>query len=424
METSEEISHPSFRRTFRFQETLAVEKPQLSEVVRPRLARAIARVFALFSSVAWRATSDLSRTGFARVVSHVTILVMVLGVLWITSYADNATTAAAGYSQGSALDRNVLLTQATAQAIRPFDNLNLYAYAGGPLIVPQSSIVRQADPFTFIPDRPRRGIEEYQVQTGDVLFGIANRFGVTPESILWNNEEVLNNDPHQILPGAILRIPPVSGVIHSVVEGDTLESIAEKYKVSVSAITVDGAQWNSGALLAGKFPQVGSTLIVPGGRREFKGWGLPTVNTTSVGGARPALGTCGNVSGGLAGSGSFIWPSNNHWISGYNFSAWHPGLDIAGRSGDPVYAADSGFVIYAGWSNVGYGNLVVIDHGNGWQTWYAHLSLILVSCGQDVFQGGTIGSIGSTGHSSGPHLHFEMRNQGAFSNPWNILPPS
>lgn len=424
METSEEISHPSFRRALRYQERLSVEKPELSEPVRPRLARSIARIFAVFSSLAWRATSDLSRTGFARMVSHATILALVLGVLWISSQTNHSLGTSTSFTQNSGLDRNILLTQSTAQS---FDSFNLYAYAGGPLLIPQSSIVRQADPFTFIPDRPRRGIVDYAVQPGDVLFAIANRFGVTPESVLWNNEDVLDNDPHQILPGTVLRIPPVSGVIHTIVEGDTLESIAEQYKVSVDAILVDGAQWNETALLAGKFPQIGSTLIVPGGQREFEGWALPEVNTPSntVAGARPVLGSCGSsITGSLRGSSSFIWPSNNHWISGYNFSAWHPGLDVAGRSGDPVYAADNGFVVYAGWSNVGYGNLVVIDHGNGWQTWYAHLSLILVTCGQDVWQGSTIGGIGSTGHSSGPHLHFEMRNQGTYANPWNILPPS
>jgi len=109
-------------------------------------------------------------------------------------------------------------------------------------------------------------------------------------------------------------------------------------------------------------------------------------------------------------------------VSGYNYSAWHPGLDLVGRAGDPVYAADNGFVVYAGWSNVGYGNLIVIDHGNGWQTWYAHLSLAYVACGQNVWQGSTIGGIGSTGNSSGPHLHFETRYQGGLPNPFNVLP--
>ena len=110
-------------------------------------------------------------------------------------------------------------------------------------------------------------------------------------------------------------------------------------------------------------------------------------------------------------------------MSGYNYSVWHRGLDLAGHQGDPVYASDSGFIVYAGWSPVGYGNLVVIDHGNGWQTWYGHLSLIYVTCGQNVWQGSTIGAVGSSGNSSGPHLHFEARYQGDLPNPFSVLPP-
>lgn len=294
-------------------------------------------------------------------------------------------------------------------------------YAGGALIYAQSDIVRQADPFTVIPDRPRRGVIEYTVQPGDALFTIASRFGVSPETILWNNQDTLNNDPHRILPNTLLVIPPVSGIIHTIQEGDTLESIADKYKVTVDSIVVDGAPWNN--LLEGRLPAPGNTIIVPGGQLEFKGWEPPRANRVASGGNSPALGACAEVSGGLQGGGTFIWPVNSHWVSGYNYSPWHRGLDLAGRLGDPVYASDSGFIVYAGWSNVGYGNLVVVDHGNGWQTWYAHLSLIYVTCGQNVFQGATIGAVGATGNASGPHLHFETRYQGDLPNPFNVLPP-
>ena len=314
---------------------------------------------------------------------------------------------------------NVPLRASSAAELASVD-YTLYA-AGGALLYQQADVVRQADPYTIIPDRPRRGVIEYTVQPGDVLFTIASRFGVSPESILWNNQDTLNNDPHRILPGTVLLIPPVTGVIHTVQEGDTLESIAAAYKVTVDAIVVEGAQWNN--LLEGRLPPAGSALIVPGGQKEFKGWELPkAARRTATGAAAPALGLCASVSGGMVGSGSFIWPANSHWVSGYNYSAWHPGVDVAGRLGDAAFAADSGFVVYAGWSNVGYGNLIVIDHANGWQTWYAHLSQIYVTCGQTVWQGSTIGAVGSTGNSSGPHLHFETRFQGSLPNPWNVLP--
>lgn len=123
------------------------------------------------------------------------------------------------------------------------------------------------------------------------------------------------------------------------------------------------------------------------------------------------------------GTGYFIWPINQHYLSGYDYSWWHAGVDIAAQLGDPIYAADSGLIVYAGWNTWGYGNLIVIDHGNGWHTLYAHLSQLDVTCGQAVEQGAVIGWAGSTGHSTGPHLHFEMRfeNEGRV-NPWLYLP--
>ncbi len=416
MDTPDLMSHPALRRHSRSQEVAAADGPASSIFPSP-VVRGVTALATFFSRVALYITTDLTRTGFARVVSHATILGVTAGALALSAHASEGVPSEIG--QNSTL-------RAAPTADLQVSDYTLYA-AGGSLLFQQSDIVRQADPYTVIPDRPRRGVLEYTVQTGDALFTIAARFNVSPESILWSNQETLSNDagnidPHKILPGTVLLIPPVSGVLHTVKEGDTLESIASQYKVTVDAIVVDGAQWNN--LLEGRLPPAGGTLIVPGGQREFKGWELPrAARVNASGGAAPALGLCASVSGGLQGSGTFMWPANNHWVSGYNYSAWHSGLDLAGRLGDPVLAADSGFVVYAGWSNVGYGNLIVIDHANGWQTWYGHLSFISVTCGQDVWKGSTIGAVGSTGNSSGPHLHFETRDQGDLPNPFNVLPP-
>jgi murein DD-endopeptidase MepM/ murein hydrolase activator NlpD len=127
---------------------------------------------------------------------------------------------------------------------------------------------------------------------------------------------------------------------------------------------------------------------------------------------------------GPVGTGTFIWPTTEKYLSGYDYSPEtnHWGIDVAGRLGNSIFATDNGVVVYAGWNDWGYGNVVVIDHGNGWQTLYAHLSAFNVDCGSYVYQGDTIGAMGSTGNSSGPHLHFEMRSDKyGRANPWNFL---
>lgn len=118
---------------------------------------------------------------------------------------------------------------------------------------------------------------------------------------------------------------------------------------------------------------------------------------------------------------TFIWPAEEKWLSGYNFSYAHPGIDIAAKSDDLIFAAASGKVSEVQHSYYGYGNMVIIDHLNGYQTLYAHLNTILVNMGDFVIQGQPIGLAGSTGYSTGTHLHFEIHDQGRFVNPWLFL---
>ena len=134
-----------------------------------------------------------------------------------------------------------------------------------------------------------------------------------------------------------------------------------------------------------------------------------------------AAGCPGNQKGPV-GSGHFIWPSVFQALSGENFKEGHPGIDLAAPTGSAVYAADAGLVIFAGWSSLGYGNTVVIDHGNGFKTLYAHLSQVSQYCGAIVKAGQVIGLSGSTGNSSGPHLHFEVRVPGGYLDPLKVLP--
>jgi len=124
--------------------------------------------------------------------------------------------------------------------------------------------------------------------------------------------------------------------------------------------------------------------------------------------------------GAKRGSGRFVWPTAGYVTQGYK--RYHLALDIARAIGTPVKAADNGFVVAAGWGNDGYGNNIVIDHGNGYQTQYAHLNRIYVKVGQAVGKGTEIGQMGSTGRSTGPHLHFEVRKNGVRVNPLSFLP--
>ncbi|HEX7973828.1 MAG TPA: penicillin-binding transpeptidase domain-containing protein [Anaerolineales bacterium] len=126
---------------------------------------------------------------------------------------------------------------------------------------------------------------------------------------------------------------------------------------------------------------------------------------------------------GIQATGAFNWPAEIHTLASTGFKAGHPGIDLETPEGTPVYAADTGVVIFAGWTDSGYGNTVIIDHGNGYQTLYGQLSQVVTSCGAAVQQGAVIGLSGSSGDSGGPRLHFEVRVPNGFVNPGSLLPP-
>ena len=289
----------------------------------------------------------------------------------------------------------------------------------------QEGILRQISLRTIIPTRPRVDVITYTVKSGDTLFDIADKYGLKPESILWSNYEVLKDDPHMLKPGQNLFIPPENGAYYQWQAGDTLDGVASFYKVDKSAIlNFIGNHFDLTQSITNNMGlKAGDWIMIPGGSRPIKDWGPPAISRSNPAVARYyGPGACGAISSGAVGSGTFVWPTVEHWISGYNYSSIHPAIDIAGQLNNPVVAADSGVVVYAGWSNFGYGNLIVIDHGNGWQTAYAHLNSIAVTCGQSVYQGGYIGALGTTGNSTGPHLHFEMSYNGAKPNPLDYLP--
>lgn len=290
-----------------------------------------------------------------------------------------------------------------------------------------SGLFRKASLFTSIPTRPRVDVITYTVVAGDTVFGIAEAFSIKPETIMWANTSILRDNPHRLQLGQIINILPVNGTYHKWSSGEDLQKVAEFYGVDV----LDILEWpgNPFDILTTNIqnPELspGTMLIVPGGSREMIDYGPPRIPRDNPAIARTyGPGHCGVLMDGIVGDGIFIWPTANHWLSGYDYSPEtnHSGIDIGGQRGDPIWVVDDGVVVYSGWSNMGYGNLVVIDHGNDWQSLYGHLDSIFVSCGESVYQGATIATMGTTGNSSGPHLHFELLFGSVKVNPWNFLP--
>jgi len=284
-----------------------------------------------------------------------------------------------------------------------------------------SAIQRRPTLHTNIPNRPSLQVKTYTIDRGDSIFELANRFNVKPETILWANYDQLNDNPDLIAVGMQLAIPPVDGVLHRWQPGDTLENFAAQDEALLDDIlSFSGNQID----LVERQVSPDALIMVPGGHREFRQWLIPTIPRGQAGVSRSVYGegACEGGYDGAYGTGGFIWPAGNHSLSGNDYWSGHLGIDIAAGEGATIYAADSGVVVFSGWSTGGYGNTVIIDHGNGYQTLYGHLSSTAARCGQSVSQGGTIGYSGSTGNSTGAHLHFEVRYQGGFVSPWYVLP--
>lgn len=317
--------------------------------------------------------------------------------------------------------------EGTASALEnsPGDTLDLPAFP-----TPESGFVKGIPRLisldTKIPKRPTVDVTTYEVQAGDNLFLIADKYGLKPETILWGNYDVLHDNPQFLSIGQVLNILPTNGVYYQWVEGDSIESVASKFKVDPEAILDYPGNRLLPDLTNPTSPQIeaGTWIIIEGGKRVLKDWGPPPITRANpAAAAYYGEGYCGEIYEGAIGIGSFIWPTVATYLSGYDYNPpIHNGIDIAGAEGNAIFAADSGVVVFAGWSQYGFGYLIVLDHGNGWQSAYAHLSAINVICGQSVAQGTVIGALGTTGNSTGPHLHFELRNDVYGKvNPWDFL---
>ena len=356
-------------------------------------------------------------TGIA---SHVLSIGLILGVVWgvdhfylqfLRSTQDNDVGAASARQNQTSLDE-----------IHPAPEMPVIQV----LSDGDSSIRRASLPHTSFPTRARRTITSYTVEEGDHLFSIADKFSLNASSILWANNTTLRDDPHNLRVGQKLIILPGDGAYYEWHAGDSLASVAEFYGVLPADIINSPANRLHNAPLTENELESGMGLFIPAGKRDFVTWQIPRITREDPDAAQVlGRGTCAALDGGPIGEGSFIWPTLDHQISGYPYApqANHYGIDLYGNQGDPVYAADAGVSVYSGWNDWGLGNIIVLDHGNGWQSLYAQLGTLNMGCGQMVNQGDIIAEMGISGNSENVQMHFELMNdEFGRVNPVNLLP--
>ena len=261
------------------------------------------------------------------------------------------------------------------------------------------------------PNEVRAAVEEYMVQGGDTISSIAEKFGISVNTILWANDL---NERSLIRPDDKLSIPPVSGVLHKVKSGDTLDKIASRYSVSADQVIEFNRLADANDL------NIDELLIIPGGVMPEAPRTVPQVQPQSSFAIRlpslfmpppPVKVSPGN---------RLLWPAATRKINQY-YRGWiHTGVDLECSYGQANYAANDGVVTRSGWAR-GYGYSVEIDHGGGMRTLYGHNQKNLVRAGQRVNRGQAIGMCGSTGRSTGTHLHFEVISGGRKLNPLTYL---
>lgn len=296
----------------------------------------------------------------------------------------------ADYVEG-AVEDEIMPTGASMRAIAAEDDAP--ATVNGPFLA-DATLLKPVAVDTSVADG-RNLVTTYKVKAGDTLVGIARAHGVSMMTLWWANKLKSKDDLHI---GQVLKIPPVTGLVVKVKSGDTLASLATAYKVTEEKILAANEISDPNLV-------VGQVLVMPGA----KGKPIPTPKPATT---KPKPRT----NGGSGGSsrppttyrgGNFRWPTSSHHISQY-YHYGHYGIDIDGSTGDPVWAAASGTVIFAGWKSNGGGYQVWIAHGSGLYTTYNHMSSVAVGRGQHVGKGQRVGRVGATGNATGSHLHFEV----------------
>lgn len=274
-----------------------------------------------------------------------------------------------------------------------------------------------ASPDTHAPDEPggpadvRTKTETYVVQTGDTLSTIAQRFGVNVGTLLWANART---ELQYLRPGDTLKIPPVSGVLVTIKKGDTLLSLANKYGSSVEEII------RINRLSADEALPLNAELVLPGGQPPSVPIAVrppvrPGEPSPSASTGKPPSANVGSIP-----TGKLLWPTSGHVITQY-YGWRHTGVDIDGDYTSPIYASHDGTVTTASWNSGGYGMQIVVTSASGVMTRYAHASKMFVKNGDTVKKGDVIAMVGTTGRSTGTHLHYEVYVSGKRANPLSYI---
>ncbi|MHB0877908.1 MAG: peptidoglycan DD-metalloendopeptidase family protein [Anaerolineae bacterium] len=315
----------------------------------------------------------------------------------------------------TAFDFSLSPSAQSAAETRPYagDVVSFRGASNVPVIADTGLLERQALVRTVGAYYPEVMVTRYQVQGGDTLYTIADRFGLSVLTVYWANQSLVK-EPDALGLGQDLAILPTDGAYHTVADGETIEGIATAYRVMPEIIL----GYSGNKVPDPQHLAVGTQLVIPGAE-------LPELPAKVVPTSAPADSNTGQTytaapSDTAPGTGQIVWP-----VSGMISQRAHSGhmaIDIAGSTGTAVVAADSGTVTLVSWMTTSYGYHIIIDHGNGLETLYAHLSEIDVEVGQVVNQGDVIGKRGNTGRSTGPHLHFEVRENGVKRDPMDYLP--
>ncbi len=288
--------------------------------------------------------------------------------------------------------------------------------AFGDIAQSTGALIKPVIPGTTTLPPETNGIRGYVVKDGDTLSSIAKQFGLSPDTLSTANS-IGANAPLRV--GRQLTILPVDGILYRVQHGDTLIHIADYYNADIEEIIAQNSLAGVDDLRSGE------VIVLPGGEIPERSSAVAKAkpksvlsSITNIFSPKPREKSPESIGKTIAG---FIWPTSARRITQY-FSWVHTGVDIAGPITNKIYAAGDGVVVIAASGyNGGYGNTVVIDHGNGRKTRYGHASRLFVHKGDRVSRGDVIGMVGTTGHSTGPHLHFELLVNNKRVNPLSAI---